>query len=107
MIQKAATDCGHESIIYKNNELISILSDRLSIISSNPLDLPDYVVFTDKDIYLAKQLEFLGIPVFNSANTIEISDDKIKTYQYLAKDGVPIPRSIFAPKTFGLDILFD
>src|SRR5699024_3810694 len=63
-----------------------------------------HVIFADKDIYLAKQLELLGIPVFNSADTIEVSDDKIKTYQYLAEQEIPIPKTIVAPKTLDLPL---
>lgn len=102
MFQHAATSFGHEASIYKNSDLQMILADGLSLKAAS--DLPDYVIFTDKDIYLAKQLELLGIPVFNSAETIEVSDDKIKTYQALAEKNIPIPKTIVAPKTFGLPI---
>ena len=104
MIQEAAEKLGHEAEIYTNKEIISILDESLAI---QPNDVPDYVVFTDKDIYLARQLELLGIPVFNSSAAITTSDDKIKTYQLLGKAGVPIPKTIFAPKTFGVQAAFD
>src|SRR5699024_2040761 len=57
--------------------------------------------FTDKDIYLAQYLEAQGILVYNSSQTIETSDDKIKTYQQLAHAGVPVPETIIIPKTYG------
>src|SRR5690625_1904916 len=104
MIQETAEKLGHEAELYTNKEIISILDESLAI---QPNDLPDYVAFTDKDIYLARQLELLGIPVFNSSAAITTSDDKIKTYQLLAKVGVQIPKTIFAPKTFGLPHAFD
>src|SRR5699024_3777445 len=34
------------------------------------------------------------------------SDDKIKTYQLLAKVEITIPKTIFSPKTFGIDDAF-
>lgn len=40
---------------------------------------PDFVLFWDKDILLAKYLASCGIPVYNSAEGIEICDDKRKT----------------------------
>lgn len=104
MIHEAAEHYGHESTILKNNELISFLETRTMTTIGNHPTLPHYVVFTDKDVYLAKQLELLGIPVYNSAQAIEISDDKIKTYQMLGSKNIPIPKTIFAPKTFGFDI---
>src|SRR5690625_4263681 len=84
-----------------------MLDKTVSLHKNSQSVLPDYVVCTDKDIYLATQLELLGVPVFNNAKSIEISDDKIKTYQLLAYNHIPIPRTMFAPKTFGMDVAFD
>lgn len=63
-------------------------------------DLPDFAIFWDKDIMLAKSLEDMGIRLFNSSDAIEVCDDKSKTYFQLAKFGIRIPRTIVAPKTF-------
>ncbi len=61
--------------------------------------LPDFVLFWDKDVYLAERLEHLGIPVFNSASAIRLCDNKILTT--LALEGeVAIPKTVIAPKTF-------
>jgi len=87
--------------IYKNNELHSLISSKkVTFLKNNQDDLPDYVVFTDKDIYLAKQLELQGVHVFNSSEAIAVSDDKILSYQQLARYNIPIPKTIIAPKTF-------
>lgn len=100
MLQVAALDRGHHAEIKKNEEIINFLhKDSFTNYHEN---LPDYVLFTDKDIYLANSLERLGIPVFNRAEAIEISDDKIKTYEKLADADIPIPDTIIAPKTFGI-----
>lgn len=99
MLANAAAKYNSQATIYKNNELLSLLtSSSLNLLPET--SLPDYCIFTDKDIYLARQLELLGIPVFNSAKTIEISDDKILTYQQLAIHSLPIPDTIIAPKIF-------
>src|SRR5690625_4155038 len=101
MIQQAASAKGHQAYIYKNNELLSYLStEKLKIVKFFEQKRPDYVVFTDKDIYLAKQLELLGIRVFNTSEAIAVSDDKILSYQYLAQENIPIPKTIIAPKIF-------
>ena len=63
-------------------------------------DKPDFVIFWDKDIYLAERLENQGIKLFNSARSILLCDNKILMYQELAKKGVRIPRTFIAPKTF-------
>lgn len=59
----------------------------------------DFVLFWDKDINLAKRLEKAGLPVFNSAHSIALCDDKASTYIEL--DGVvPQPKTLIAPKCF-------
>ncbi len=101
MLQEAAHRQNGKLHIYKNNDLLSFLvSNEFKILKNTPESLPDYVIFIDKDIYLARQLESLGIPVFNSSRAIEISDDKILTYQELVKEEIPIPSTIIAPKIF-------
>ncbi|MGJ9457106.1 ATP-grasp domain-containing protein [Oceanobacillus sp. CF4.6] len=101
MIQQAAAAKSIETTIYKNNELLSLLTkDQLNLLEPSKKELPDFVVFADKDIYLARQLELLGVRVFNSAKAIDTSDDKIATYQYLAANQLPIPKTIIAPKIF-------
>lgn len=64
------------------------------------LTRPDFVLFLDKDIQLARQLESLGLQVFNSANTIEVCDNKLLMHQQLAQAELPQPLTIFAPMLF-------
>lgn len=98
-LKRAANKQGIETHIYQNNELFTYLDgQQLRLLGETAL--PDFVIFTDKDIYLAKQLELLGVRVFNRAKAIEISDDKIATYQVLAHQQLPIPKTIVAPKIF-------
>lgn len=63
-------------------------------------DLPDFALFWDKDICLAKRLELLGVRLFNSAKAVEICDNKILTAIALNAAGVPMPKTVPAPKTF-------
>lgn len=97
----AAKMKGIATKVIKNNELLSFLAtNKVKLLKTDEQGLPDFVIFTDKDIYLARQLELLGIRVFNSAEAIHVSDDKILTYQVLAQHDLPIPETIIAPKTF-------
>lgn len=99
--QQSVHNQGLTATIVKNNELLSYLStNTLDLVKVIEEKLPDFVIFTDKDIYLAKQLELLGVPVYNSAHAIEVSDDKIATYQVLAQHDLPIPKTLIAPKVF-------
>lgn len=60
----------------------------------------DFVLFWDKDVQLAMQLEAIGMRVFNSAQSILCCDDKALTWLTLHKAGIPMPKTILAPKTF-------
>jgi RimK family alpha-L-glutamate ligase len=63
--------------------------------------MPDFALFWDKDIRLAKILELKGLRLFNTAKAIEICDDKSLTYLELI-DAVKMPETYMAPKTYDL-----
>ena len=60
----------------------------------------DFILFWDKDVYLAQRLESLGFKVFNSAKAIEICDNKALTALKLNEANIKTPKTILAPKTF-------
>ena len=64
------------------------------------VDLPSFVLFYDKDIYLSLRLEALGCKVFNNSRAILLCDNKILMYQELYKFNIRIPKTYIAPKTF-------
>ena len=86
----------------KRNITLSIMtSDSLVWKTDDELldSRPDFVLFWDKDVHLAKRLERLGIRLFNSASAIEICDSKALTAAALLGK-VAAPRTVIAPKTF-------
>lgn len=86
----------------KNNISLEIKkAEDISLEVGKPLlDNPDFAIFWDKDIYLAERLESNGIRLFNNSRAINLCDNKILMYQELAKNGINIPRTFIAPKTF-------
>lgn len=56
---------------------------------------PDFIIFRAIHPLLNKQLEMMGIPVFNNSFVSELCNDKAKTYQYLAKTGIKMVDSCF------------
>lgn len=60
---------------------------------------PDFVLFWDKDISLAKRLEKEGLRLFNSAKAIEICDSKALSAEALLGK-VRTPKTVLSPKTF-------
>ena len=93
LLQVAADNQGIEAILVKNYELLMDVQYGLH-------SKPDFVVFLDKDILLAKFLKNEGIPVFNDPDVIEICDNKARQYMTLAKAHVPMPKTIIAPKVY-------
>jgi RimK family alpha-L-glutamate ligase len=66
----------------------------------NSIGKADFVVYLDKDKYYARLLEKAGYRLFNSANAIELSDDKMLTYITLAKSGIKIPDTVSCPLNY-------
>ena len=84
----------------KKNDTDFDIIDNISILkllSNKNYIKPDFVLFWDKDIKLAKFLETEGIKVFNSSDSIRICDDKALTYLYLRNAGIKMPKTIFSP----------
>ena len=91
-LQNSANEYGILLQIKSNDELVGELSSGFE-------KLPDFAIFWDKDVYLAKRLEESGVRLFNSATAVEICDNKILTALTL-NDKVKTPKTIIAPKTF-------
>jgi Glutathione synthase/Ribosomal protein S6 modification enzyme (glutaminyl transferase) len=60
-----------------------------------PMKYPDFAVCRVIYPLLNRQLEYLGIRVFNNSFVAEICNDKAKTYQYLAKTGIKMVDTSF------------
>ncbi|MBR6428551.1 MAG: RimK family alpha-L-glutamate ligase [Clostridia bacterium] len=92
----AAAQHGIGLDVYTNDELLPAIcggGGRL------PDEAPDFVLFYDKDVILARALEARGMRLLNSARAIELCDDKALTH--LALSGfVPMPRTVSAPFTY-------
>ena len=58
---------------------------------------PDFVLFWDKDVRLARELERQGHRLFNSAAAIEACDDKSRTHTLMQKAGIRCPETVFSP----------
>ena len=77
----------------------SALPSVLSTTDSPFLDA-DAIIYLDKDLYCANLLESQGLKLYNSSDCIRICDDKALTYLALCQKGIPIPKTVTAPKTY-------
>lgn len=99
-VKESAERKGISASIIRNFDLISVIEAGSSKLIGNFDTLPDFVLFLDKDIQLAHQLELLGLPVYNRSEAIDICDSKAKTHQALVNHGIPMPKTIFPPFTY-------
>ena len=67
-----------------------------SVIDGNAESFIDahFVLYFDKDKYVAQLLEKCGIRVFNCANATAICDDKMLTHIALSNHGIPMPATL-------------
>lgn len=99
-VQDSASRKGITASIIRNFELISVIEAGSAQLIGDFDAFPDFILFLDKDIHLARQLEMLGIPVYNRSEAIDVCDSKAKTHQALANHGIPMPKTIFPPFTY-------
>ena len=73
----------------------------LAIIRNSELEINiqkcDFVIYLDKDIYLARILEKAGYRLFNRADFIKLCDDKALTNIACASKGIKMPDTITGP----------
>lgn len=92
-LREAAGVLGIELLLFRNSDFQNS--------TDSPLMLPfrpDFVLFWDKDVFLAQAFERMEIPVFNSSRAIALCDDKAKMHYALSS--LPSPKTVVAPMTF-------
>ncbi|MBR3383033.1 MAG: RimK family alpha-L-glutamate ligase [Clostridia bacterium] len=94
----SAEKLGAELSLFTNDELLPVTGLGRDLLPFDP-DAVDFVLFYDKDIRLAAQLEKRGMRLFNSSRAIELCDDKSLTH--IALDGkADMPATYIAPFTY-------
>lgn len=106
---------GHDVRVYKPGQfdLLVTQDERDSIlIDGSPVPLPDFVYpyLHEKDrnyfsLAIVRQLERLGVQVFNPATTIETVADKLHTHQILAENDLPTPPTMLAKFPVDIDLI--
>lgn len=87
-----------KAFLSKGEKLIVLTNDKAySLVNSNGNKQP--ILFFDKDTVLGALLEKSGYKLINSIKTIEICDDKAKTYAVL-KGKIDMPETVIAPFTY-------
>ncbi|MBQ6820000.1 MAG: RimK family alpha-L-glutamate ligase [Clostridium sp.] len=91
----------------KNTELIAIYDNygKADLILNRELDKPEFIIFWDKDVLLAKHLEKMGYRVFNSSEAIKNCDHKGLMHLSLSNNNIRIPKTILSSMIFDYSLL--
>lgn len=98
MLSAAMRRAGIEPVCLTNAEIAQPIGDERSVRSVT--GDADFVIFWDKDVECAMNLELCGYPVLNSSDCIRICDDKALTHIALSKHRVPSIDTITCPLSF-------
>ena len=79
---------------YINDGSLAVIKDNNITVK---LPKADFVIYLDKDIYLARILEKQGYRLFNKADFIKMCDDKMLTNIMCANHDIRMPKTIPGP----------
>lgn len=108
----AARKKGVELIVHTNAEFI-LCCDSGEILSDCFKEEPEFVIFYDKDIELAKALENRGLRLFNYSDAIAACDSKTRTALYVCEYNGAVSELgqdellIRMPKTFKVPFTYE
>ena len=91
----------------KNTEILpTYLNDgSAELIYLKNLEKPNFIIFWDKDVFLARHLEKMGFKVFNSSKAIEYCDNKGLMHLMLSNNNIDMPKTILSPMIFDSNLL--
>lgn len=95
-LKQSADRAGLQLELKTNIELMCDIASGKTVANET---LPPFAIFWDKDVRLAKTIEAAGMKLFNSADAIELCDDKSLTHIALM-NRVPQPKTVLIPLTF-------
>lgn len=66
---------------------------------------PKYAISRKLDIFFIRQLEMLGVKVFNSSQSMVDAKNKLKTHQILTEAGIKSPKTLYSVRKSGKQLL--
>lgn len=82
-----------------NAEILTYIDSKGDILDSIK-DKYDFVLYLDKDLYVAELLTKQGMRLFNTSEAIRLCDDKMLTHIVLANNGIDMPVTVSAPLNY-------
>ena len=107
---KSAEKLNVKLSVYTNADFVVDLSD--AVVKSRAFDEgePEFIIFYDKDIVLASALEKMGYRLYNSTESIEVCDSKVKSAERIAKYNLNSKgdeAKILMPKTYKVPFSYE
>lgn len=90
--------CGYRVKTFATTEIATLLDGTATVWGAG--QPTEKILFWDKDILLAQTLEQMGAQLYNNRICIALCDNKALCYQELVKQGLPIPKTVLAPKIY-------
>ncbi len=97
---KAKFDALNVRIDIRTNADILTHIDELGNIEASFILKYDFVVYLDKDPYIALMIERSGVRMFNNGSAICLCDDKMLTHIALANHSIKMPKTISSPLVY-------
>lgn len=85
------------SITARSNVQIYTMLSNTKVKSFESYANFDFALFLDDDVWLARNLEMLGLKVYNNSRAIDNCENCANMYQQLIKCGVNIPKTVILP----------
>lgn len=89
--------------------LVSKEGSKSLLIDGKKITLPDFILprtgdsSTYYDLSVLRHMERIGVPIFNTAATIENVKDKLRTQQILSVANIPAPKTLLAKHPLNID----
>ncbi len=83
--------------VFVNNGTLAVIKDNKIVIN---LPKADFVIYLDKDIYLARMLEKAGYRLFDKADFIKLCDDKVLTFIACSNMDIKMPETFAGPLVY-------
>ncbi len=91
-------------LVLREDIVLGIAGGRLFAKDNKHEEAPKIVINRSRDSFLAKQLELMGIRVYNTYHVTHLCNDKSRTHQFAAALGMPSVDMLFGHKRlFDLD----
>ncbi len=98
-----------------NIDMILLIAERIHIgikdglwflsYEGKEIKFPSFAICRMMYPLLTRQLEYMGIPVFNNSKVSFVCNDKARTYQHIAQLSIPMVDTIFGKKEFHNEVI--